>query len=526
MSAAMPSEGEILPLARRLSGAGDPLAIYNRLCPGRMPHTLLLESADTTTGAGDRSIVVVRSALRLRCLERDVVIDALSANGRAMLPWLRDCLAEQVRVREVQDGIAAEYPETRGIVMDEASRIRSVSPLDALRAVALRTRVTSRPAEMNHLVAGTFSYDLVDLFEPLPAPVANPVPFPRYDFWMPELMILVDHRRNVTTVVATVVGGGGAERRYHDAVAHIGRVESELGGGNGGPTNSGSGEGEEPVVDIDDTRFADLVDELKRYLHAGDVFQIVPSRTYTTPCSDPLSAYARLRRSNPSPYMFHVSAPEYTLFGASPETSLKVTGSTGTVLMRPIAGTVRRGMRADGTIDEDLDARLEAALRTDTKEMAEHLMLVDLARNDVARVSRSGTRTVARLLAVERYSHVMHLVSEVTGVLRPDLDALHAYAASMNMGTLVGAPKVRAAQILRETESAARGPYGGAVGYLTERGELDTAIIIRSALVRDGVASVRAGAGVVIDSNPESEARETTQKASAVLAAITGREIA
>lgn len=176
-------------------------------------------------------------------------------------------------------------------------------------------------------------------------------------------------------------------------------------------------------------------------------------------------------------------------------------------------------------MDPDLDARLEAALRTDTKEVAEHLMLVDLARNDVARVSRPGTRALTRLLAVERYSHVMHLVSEVVGELQPDLDALHAYAASMNMGTLVGAPKVRAAQLLRGAERTARGPYGGAIGYLTERGELDTAIIIRSALVQEGVARVRAGAGVVLDSDPAAEARETRQKAAAVLRAIAGREV-
>ena len=150
---------------------------------------------------------------------------------------------------------------------------------------------------------------------------------------------------------------------------------------------------------------------------------------------------------------------------------------------------------------------------------------MDLARNDVARVSTPGTRRLVRLLAVERYSHVMHLVSEVTGQLQPDLDALHAYAASMNMGTLVGAPKVRAAQLLRGAEATARGPYGGAIGYLTDNGEFDSAIIIRSALVRDGVAQVRAGAGVVFDSDPAAEAQETRQKAAAVLRAIAGQEV-
>jgi anthranilate synthase component 1 len=188
--------------------------------------------------------------------------------------------------------------------------------------------------------------------------------------------------------------------------------------------------------------------------------------------------------------------------------------------LKPIAGTAARGLRADGSLDADLDARREAALRLDAKEAAEHLMLVDLARNDVARVSRAGTRAVTKLLAVERFSRVMHLVSEVEGELDDGLDALHAYAASLNMGTLVGAPKVRAAQLLRDVEPRRRGAYGGAAGYFTASGEMDTAIVIRSAVVRDGMAEVRAGAGVVLDSSPLSEALETRRKAEAVLRAL------
>jgi anthranilate synthase component 1 len=351
--------------------------------------------------------------------------------------------------------------------------------------------------------------------------------FPRYDFWMPDQVIVVDHLRNATTVLALVVGGEEAERRYHDATVAITTLAVACDDGGVGEVSGVSEVGEVGVVsvDMDDAEFAEVVTQLKQHIHAGDVFQIVPSRTFSAPCPDPLSAYGRLRKSNPSPYMFHVVAPDYTLFGASPETSVKVGGTPRSVTIRPIAGTVRRGRAADGSVDPDLDARLEAAQRTDTKEVAEHLMLVVLARNDVARVSNPGTRALVRLLAVERYSHVMHLVSEVTGQLQPDLDALHAYAASMNMGTLVGAPKVRAAQILRETETTARGPYGGAIGYLTDTGEFDSAIIIRSALVRNGVAQVRAGAGVVFDSDPASEARETRQKAAAVLRAIAGREV-
>lgn len=522
--------GTLLPLARRLTGAPDPLALYRRLTAGGAAHTLLLESADATTGAGERSLLVARSALRIRCLGLEVVVDALTPNGRALLPWLAEQLAPRAMASQAGDRLTVRFPRPDGAAVEESARSLASSPLDVLRLLGTGTTLASRPADVNHLVAGIFGYDLVDLFEPLPAPAAGTVDFPRFDFWLPELVLILDHLRNATTVLAVVAGGPGAAERYHDAVEAIATGVAVLESAPAAPVvepGPDSDAGVPPVgVDLDDAEYAALVVHLKRHLVAGDVFQIVPSRTFTVACPDPLAAYGRLRRSNPSPYMFHVCAPEYVLFGASPETSVKVAGTPKTVLVRPIAGTVRRGRRADGALDPDLDARLEAALRTDTKEVAEHLMLVDLARNDVARVSRPGTRRLARLLAVERYSHVMHLVSEVVGELAPGLDALHAYAASMNMGTLVGAPKVRAAQLLRGVERGARGPYGGAIGYLTDAGELDTAIVIRSALVRAGVAEVRAGAGIVLDSDPASEARETRQKAAAVLRAITGAEVA
>jgi anthranilate synthase component 1 len=332
-------------------------------------------------------------------------------------------------------------------------------------------------------------------------------------------------------VITSVVGGAGTEASYHDAVRAIemlaGAVQDGQAGGRAGPP---AGPPVHPSlhppvqVDLDDAAYAGLVSDLQRHIVAGDVFQIVPSRTFTLACPDPFTAYRRLREANPSPYMFFVRGPESVLLGASPETAVKVTGAPRTVALRPIAGTAARGRQADGAIDHELDARLQAALLTDAKELAEHMMLVDLARNDVARVSRPGTRRVRKLLTVDRYQHVMHLVSEVEGELAEGHDALHAYAATLNMGTLVGAPKIRAAELLREREADKRGPYGGAVGYLTHDGEMDTAIVIRSALVQGEVAYVRAGAGVVLDSDPASEAVETTRKAAAVLEAIAPRE--
>ena len=282
-------------------------------------------------------------------------------------------------------------------------------------------------------------------------------------------------------------------------------------------------EGAEPLIarpTISDSDFAELVTVMQEHIAAGDIYQVVPSRGFIAECADALTSYRFLRDENPSPYMFYIGTEDFELFGASPESSLLHSAKTHTVAIRPIAGTRPRGFAPDGSIDHELDIRLELELRSDAKEVAEHVMLVDLARNDVARVSKRGTRRVEQLLRVDRYSRVMHLVSEVSGTLAEDLHPLDAFRASMTMGTLTGAPKLRAAELIRTYEGLRRGSYGGAVGYLRGDGELDTCIVIRSAFVKDGRAIVQAGAGVVADSVPAREAEETVHKASAVLRAL------
>jgi anthranilate synthase component 1 len=273
-------------------------------------------------------------------------------------------------------------------------------------------------------------------------------------------------------------------------------------------------------VDLDDPAYCAHVLALKEHVLAGDIFQVVPSRSFSLACPSPLHAYRELKKQNPSPYMFYMQDSDFAIFGASPESALKYTRQTNQVEVYPIAGTRPRGKHSDGSTDYDLDSRLELSLQLDEKERAEHLMLVDLARNDIAKVSQAGSRHVKDLLKVDRYSHVMHLVSRVVGQLRQDLDALHAYQACMNMGTLVGAPKVSAATLIRKVEQQRRGSYGGAVGYINGQGDMDTCIVIRSAFVKNGVAQVQAGAGVVYDSDPQSEANETRNKAQAVINAI------
>ncbi len=524
MTPDLPAAGEVLPLSRRLTAYPDPVALFSRLCDkGERAHTLLFESADATTKQTERSFLLTRCALQATCRGRQVRVRALSDGGAATLGWLRDRLAASGAATVAWDGadVVADYPPAP--FGDAEARLRAPSPMDVLRVLSRELTPLERPAPQTVLVAGVFAYDMLAVYEDLPEVPGGPDDAPDFVFWLPEEVIVVDHRQGTTQLLVHVLGGEGVEARYHDSARRVAELVATL---ESAPTHA------EPTppapdlgraqVDLSDAEFAAIVTRLKKRIVAGDVFQVVPSRRFSLPCPDPFATYRRLRALNPSPYMFYVRGEDMTLLGTSPETAVQVEGSPRSVFIRPIAGTTRRGRNPAGDIDVDLDGRLEAALRLDEKELAEHMMLIDLARNDVARVSRAGTRHVSRLLGVDRYSHVMHLVSEVTGELREDLDALHAYVASMNMGTLVGAPKLEAATLLREIEPTRRGPYGGAVGYIADDGTMDSAIVIRSAVVREGVAHVRAGAGVVFDSDPRSEAQETSRKAAAVLRALGG----
>jgi anthranilate synthase component 1 len=260
-------------------------------------------------------------------------------------------------------------------------------------------------------------------------------------------------------------------------------------------------------------QFESMVARIVEYIHAGDVFQVVPSQRWSAPVEvDAFSIYRGLRAVNPSPYMYYLDFGDFQVAGASPEPLITVSG--GEVTTRPIAGTRPRGSNASE------DARLQAELLADEKERAEHMMLVDLGRNDLGRVCEYGSVQVQTLMAVEQYSHVMHLVSAVSGRLRKGVGAMDALRATLPAGTLSGAPKVRAMQIIDELEPVKRGGYGGAIGYLSYTGELDTAIHIRTVVVKDGVAYLQAGGGTVADAVPEREFLESESKAKAVLRAI------
>lgn len=261
---------------------------------------------------------------------------------------------------------------------------------------------------------------------------------------------------------------------------------------------------------IDKETFVKMVNQAKKYIERGDIFQVVPSQRFTSNFEgNPFSLYRRLRTSNPSPYMYYLEFDDYTILGTSPESLVKITD--GIIKTNPIAGTKPRGKT------KEEDERLEQILLNDEKELAEHRMLVDLGRNDLGRVSKIGTVQVSKYMKIERYKYVMHIVSEVIGELRDDVHVVDVVTSCLPAGTVSGAPKIRAMQIINELEQQKRGIYAGAIGYISINGNLDLAIAIRTMIVKDGKAYVQAGAGIVYDSIPESEYEETINKMKALL---------
>jgi anthranilate synthase component 1 len=492
---------------------GDPTAIFHQLC-GARPATLLLESADISSKQNLKSLLVIDSALRITALGNKVSVQALTPNGASLLPLMDAALPNDVQNEVRPNGRELTFPAIDQM-QEEDARLRSRSVFDALRSILDLVETPEEEREAM-LLGGLFAYDLVAGFEDLPQLRADQR-CPDFCFYLSETLLVLDHQNRSSRLQASLFTPDSDEKqRLHGrleqlqhqlqlpphAIPHQDVTDMQL------------------SVNQSDEEFGAVVEKMKEGIRAGEIFQVVPSRRFSLPCPAPLAAYETLKNNNPSPYMFFMQDNDFTLFGASPESALKYDATNRQIEIYPIAGTRPRGRRADGSLDNDLDSRIELEMRTDHKELAEHLMLVDLARNDLARICEPGSRYVADLTKVDRYSFVMHLVSRVVGTLRADLDVLHAYQAVMNMGTLTGAPKVRAMQLIAGSEKTRRGSYGGAVGYFTAQGDLDTCIVIRSAYVEDGIATVQAGGGVVLDSVPQAEADETRNKARAVLRAI------
>jgi anthranilate synthase component 1 len=391
-------------------------------------------------------------------------------------------------------------------------------PLAALRSLISESRI-DLPEALPPMAAGVFGYmgyDMVRQMEHLPADKPDPIGIPDAVMLRPTLIVIFDTVKDVMTVVTPVRPESGVDARtaFGRAIERLTRVVDLL----DRPLNKSIAESAvgqieaEPRSNTSSSEYRGMVARAKEYIAAGDAFQIVLAQRFEAPFTlPPFSLYRALRRTNPSPYLYFLDFGTFAVAGSSPEILVKVADSTVTI--RPIAGTRPRG----ATPHED--KRLEEELLADPKERAEHLMLLDLGRNDVGRVSATGTVRVTDQFFIERYSHVMHIVSNVEGRLDAKYDALDALAAGFPAGTVSGAPKVRAMQIIDELEKDKRGLYAGCVGYFSAGGTMDTCIVLRTALIKDGTMYVQAGAGIVADSNPEAEQQECVNKAKALFRA-------
>lgn len=393
--------------------------------------------------------------------------------------------------------------------------------LDSLRALIAESRIDAMPEGVPPVAAGLFGYlgyDMIRLVEDLPDVNPDPLDLPDAMMMRPSVVAVLDGVKGEVTLCAPAWHDGTdnaraayarAAERVMDALRSLDRQPSEP-RVMGDDTQIGA-----PVSNFAKPDYLAAIETAKDYIRAGDIFQVVPSQRWRMDFPlPPFALYRSLRRTNPSPFMFFLNMGGFQIVGASPEILVRL--RDGEVTIRPIAGTRPRGA------DEAQDRALEADLLSDQKELAEHLMLLDLGRNDVGRVARPGTVRPTEQFVIERYSHVMHIVSNVVGELREDEDALSALLAGLPAGTVSGAPKVRAMQIIDELEPEKRGVYGGAVGYFAANGEMDMCIALRTGVVKDKALYIQAGGGVVYDSDPEAEFEETVNKSRALQRAAEG----
>jgi anthranilate synthase component I len=390
-------------------------------------------------------------------------------------------------------------------------------PLEALREVLKAVRAEPSPVPFTGGFVGYFGFDLVRLVERLPDDRPDPFGLPIAVLFRVDTVVVFDHARQRVLAIANEIEGEVTMAQAERQLERLSKLLTRAGGEGGVAVPAEMPTAHPPVASLDGAAYRQAVARARQYITAGDIFQVVLARRWTQRSTvDPLALYRALRMVNPSPYMVLVESPEVSLVGASPEMLVRKSGRR--LETRPIAGTRPRGADPEG------DRALAEDLLADPKERAEHVMLVDLGRNDLGRVAAPGSVRVAEFMEVERYSHVMHLVSSVEAQLAEGKDALDALLACFPAGTLSGAPKIRAMEIIDELEPERRGPYGGAVGYFSYTGDVDTCITIRTLVCQpgegDNVVSVTAGAGIVADSDPRREEEESENKAAALLAAV------
>ncbi|MFO1036592.1 MAG: anthranilate synthase component I [Geminicoccaceae bacterium] len=456
-----------------------PVSAMMKLAEGR-PYSFLLESVTGGAVRGRYSIIGTKPDLVWRCRGNRAEINRRARADRHAF--------------EPLDGAA----------------------LDTLRDLIRECRIDV-PPELPPMSAGLFGqmgYDTVRLMERLPEKNQDRLDLPDAVFLRPTLIAIFDNIEDRVTIVTPVWPSRdiSAAAAYDLACSRLDEAAADFARGLAHGSRQVTATTSAPRSNVTPEAYYDFVERAKEYIRAGDIFQVVPSQRFSLAFElPPFALYRALRRLNPSPFLFFLDLDGYALVGSSPEILVRL--RDGTVTVRPIAGTRRRG--ANRAEDEALAAELLA----DPKELAEHLMLLDLGRNDVGRVAQIGTVRVTEKMIVEYYSHVMHIVSNVEGKIRPELDALDALIAGFPAGTVSGAPKIRAMEIIEELESERRGFYGGCVGYFSADGNMDTCIALRTALVKDGTMYVQAGGGVVYDSDPKAEYEETVNKARALIRA-------
>jgi anthranilate synthase component 1 len=483
---ALAARGNVVPVrARFVDDCETPVSAFLKLRAGEEPGApcFLLESAEQGQ-VGRYSFVGLRP--------------------RAVLRWSEGTLSEWSG-----EEVAGGGPPSR----------TEAAP-DPYAAVARRLG-EYRPAPVDDLppfaggAVGFFAYDLVRTVEPLGEPNPDPLGLPDLALMITDAMLVFDHLRHELTILACAFADeeGGIDAAYERAAATIAAMRERLRAAVPVPERPVVSAPPEFVSNLKREEFEAIVARIIEYVHAGDAFQVVPSQRFSAPAPvEAFSVYRGLRAVNPSPYMYFLEFGDFQIAGASPEPLVKVEGRQ--VSSRPIAGTSPRGR------SEEEDRRLAERLINDPKERAEHVMLVDLGRNDLGRVCEYGSVEVDELMVVETYSHVLHIVSQVSGRLREGVTAMDVMRSCLPVGTLSGAPKVRAMQIIDELEPVKRGGYGGAVGYLSWNGDLDTAIHIRTVVAKDGQLHVQAGGGTVADAKPSYEWTESVNKAKAVFRAV------
>lgn len=479
--------------AAAMLAAGKPALVWRRI----------IADSDTPVGAARRLIVPGRGDFLLESVEGGEV------RGRYSLLGLDPDLVFRAK------GNAAEVNRVWKLAPDGFTPLAGEA-LAELRALAATCRIDPMPEGLPPALAclvGYLGYETIGLVETLPRAPDSPLELPDMLFVRPTVILVFDGLTNALFAIAPIWEASDPEAAVARAGERIDATLSQLGStapSDAGHEVPGALPDLAPVIAPEDYKAMAL--RAKDYILAGDIFQVVLAQRFTCPFTlPPLALYRALRRVNPSPFLYFLDLPGFALVGSSPEILVRV--RQGEVTIRPIAGTRPRGQ------SRDEDIANEASLLADPKERAEHLMLLDLGRNDVGRVAAAGTVEVTDSFTIERYSHVMHIVSNVVGRLDPSKDALDALFAGFPAGTVSGAPKIRACQIIAELEPETRGAYAGGVGYFAPDGSLDSCIVLRTAVVKDGVMHVQAGAGIVADSEPDYELAECRAKACALIAA-------